>query len=81
MIAELQARFTSSHTAIVAGEVLGSSGWETVMASYEEHDDRWVCAQTTDRREHQSACDAEFLALLERCAMDAAEVAAEGRQP
>lgn len=73
MITELHARFTSPKTAIVAGEVLGTDGWITVMATYAEADGRWVCEDTADKREHQSACDAEFLALLERCAMLAAE--------
>lgn len=80
MITELSARFTSPSTAIVAGEVLGSRGWETVLAEYECEDDRWGCTQGPDRREHQAACDRELLGLLERCAMDAAEIAAEAAE-
>lgn len=80
MIAELQARFTSPKTAIVAGEVLGIDGWITVMATYAEADGRWVCEDTADKREHQAACDREFLGLLERCAMLAAEAQAEAAE-
>jgi hypothetical protein len=81
VITALSARFTSGSTAIVTGELEDPMGClETVFAEYEEHDGRWGCARTADRREHQAACDAEFLALLERCAMLAAEAQAEAAE-